>query len=42
MSPLRPIIALVAGLGSALILYGAAYTHGNPHPKVGDRCWPPA
>lgn len=36
MTPLRPILALVAGLSAALVAFAVAYTHGNPRTEVGD------
>lgn len=36
MTPLRLILALVAGLSTALVSFAVAYTHGNPRTDVGD------
>ena len=33
---MRGVLSAVAGLGAALILYGVAYSHGNPHGGVPD------
>lgn len=45
MSFQRVFLAVVAGLGAALVAYGVVFTHGNPHPTSGDpllaaRLWP--
>lgn len=36
MTPLRPVVSLVAGFGTALVLYGVAFSHGNPHGGTPD------
>lgn len=30
------VVTFIALFGSALVAYGAVYTHGNPHPQAGD------
>ena len=32
----RSVLAALASLGTALVAYGAVYTHGNPYPSAGD------
>ncbi|GGR05576.1 hypothetical protein GCM10008957_18150 [Deinococcus ruber] len=33
---MRPVLSVIAGFGVALIVYGVAYSHGNPHGGVPD------
>lgn len=36
MNSLRLALTLISAMGAALVAYGMVYTHGNPHPEVGD------
>ena len=33
---MRPALSVIAGFGAALIVYGIAYSHGNPHGGTPD------